>query len=451
MPLMTEQIPLTPLEAWIATKIDTKGRPLRLDHLRTYQLAKLNETLSRVQRRSTFYRRLLGESEVGLSTLEDLADLPFTTADDLRAAPFDFLCVSQNEVERIVTLPTSGTTGPPKRIFFTVDDQELTRDFFHHGMSTLVGPNDRVLILLPGSLPGSVGDLLKEGLERMSVCAVPHGPVTDPQYTLDVIRKERITALVGIPIQVLALIRLGEASGRPRPNAMKSILLSTDRVPHAVAKMIRDVWKCDVYNHYGTTEMGLGGGVDCRAFSGYHMREADLYFEVIDPATARPATEGEAGELVFTTLTRTAMPLIRYRTGDISRVIPGPCPCGTVLRRLAHVDTRLVGGIVFAGGETLRQRDFDEALLPIDGLIDFRVRFKERPKGATLVVEVLFLSADSGTGKEEVLRALRAIPELGTQTARRQMEVEVLDWDARHENRSGTAKRQITHIEEDIG
>ncbi len=180
--------------------------------------------------------------------------------------------MSQNEVERIVTLPTSGTTGPPKRIYFTLRDQELTRDFFHRGMSTLVETGDRVLILLPGSLPGSVGELLKEGLARVGVDGIPHGPVTDPWHTLDVIKSERVTALVGIPVQVFWLAKLTATARSAHSVNLKSVLLSTDRVPHIVAETIERTWDCDIYNHYGTTEMGLGGGVDCRAKCGYHLR-----------------------------------------------------------------------------------------------------------------------------------------------------------------------------------
>ena len=95
------------------------------------------------------------------------------------------------------------------------------------------------------------------------------------------------------------------------------------------------------------TEMGLGGGVECQARRGYHLREADLYFEIVHPQTGEPVTEGETGEIVFTTLTRQGMPLIRYRTGDLSRFIPGQCPCGTTLRTLEKVTRRLSGKVAF--------------------------------------------------------------------------------------------------------
>jgi phenylacetate-coenzyme A ligase PaaK-like adenylate-forming protein len=211
---MAASIPCTPLDGWIAAKIGAEGPHPEPEALRRYQLAKVNETIALAQSKSAHYRRVLGTREIRLTDLADLAGLPFTTAEDLRTAPLDFLCVGQQEVERIVTLPTSGTTGPPKRVFFTAEDQELTRDFFHHGMSTMVEAGDRVLILLPGSLPGSVGALLREGLARMHVEGIPHGPVTDVARTLAVMERERVTALVGIPVQVLGLARAAARAGR---------------------------------------------------------------------------------------------------------------------------------------------------------------------------------------------------------------------------------------------
>jgi phenylacetate-coenzyme A ligase PaaK-like adenylate-forming protein len=95
-----------------------------------------------------------------------------------------------------------------------------------------------------------------------------------------------------------------------------------------------------VYEHYGMTEMGLGGAMACEKRDGYHPREADLLFEIIDPCTGEVLPEGEYGEIVFTTLTRQAMPFIRYRTGDFSRWLPGLCGCGSILKRLDKVGDR---------------------------------------------------------------------------------------------------------------
>ena len=122
-----------------------------------------------------------------------------------------------------------------------------------------------------------------------------------------------------------------------------------------------------MFEHYGMTEMGLGCAVDCAAHAGLHIRENDLLLEVVDGA-GRPVPDGIEGELAFTTLTRTAMPLIRYRTGDRSALLPGRCPCGCAMRRIAP-PRRMEGG-------ALSLAAWDEALLPLPGLSDFRITLR---------------------------------------------------------------------------
>ena len=175
----------TPLEPWVFERAGARD----VEELRAHQLRALCATVARVRARSPFYSELLRDVQPGdLESLDDLARLPLTTADDVRAHGMRLLCVHPGEVDRIVTLPTSGTTGEPKRIHFTVADQELTLDFFHRGMSVLVRPGQRVLILLPGERPGSVGDLLRRGLAQMEVEGVVHGPIVDPVLALRELR-----------------------------------------------------------------------------------------------------------------------------------------------------------------------------------------------------------------------------------------------------------------------
>jgi phenylacetate-coenzyme A ligase PaaK-like adenylate-forming protein len=117
--------------------------------------------------------------------------------------------------------------------------------------------------------------------------------------------------------------------------------------------------------------MGLGGAVECQARSGYHLREADLYFEIVDPETGEPRSVGELGEVVFTTLTRKGMPLMRYRTGDFARFLDEPCPCGTVLKRMERVRGRLSERVLLRSGDWLSVTDLDESLFGIPGLVNY--------------------------------------------------------------------------------
>jgi phenylacetate-coenzyme A ligase PaaK-like adenylate-forming protein len=397
---------ITPLEGWILERIGARGRDLSRERIEDCQLGRLRQTIDWAKSRSPFYRERLGNvSGRDFLCLEDFAGFPFTTAEDIRRQPLRFLCVSQSEVSRVVTLQTSGTTGEPKRIFFTAEDQERTIDFFHHGMSTLAGAGDRILILLPGALPGSVGDLLAKGLERLGAVGVPHGFVREPFHTLEVMGRERIDVLVGIPAQVLGLARLSGGKAAP-----KSVLLSVDHVPDAVSKELRRIWGCEVHTHYGMTEMGFGGGVECEARNGYHLREADLYVEIVDPGTGSPALEGELGEVVFTTLTRRAMPLIRYRTGDLSRFVPDACPCGTVLKTLARVRNRLRSIRPMAHGGSLSMADLDEAVFAVERVLDFSASLTREQGLDRLRIEAQVMGAGNRQAVAAIEEALSAVP-----------------------------------------
>ncbi len=368
-------IPVTPLEKWIAEKAGigqaTTGRAFA-DALEDYQLRKVNETIDYARRSAPFYRRsLAGLPDAPLDTLPVIGRVPFTTPSDIAASPFSFLAVPQDDIARIVTLRTSGSTGEAKRIFFTEEDLELTVDFFHNGMGTMVRPGQKVAILLPGEKPDSVGDLLARGLRRMDADVLIYGPVSDPPGAAREIASFGARCLVGIPTQVLA-VALSEPGSAIGKGAIESVLLSTDYVPRAIAGTLENVWGCRVFGHYGTTETGLGGGVECAALEGYHMREADLYFEIVDHETGHACPDGVTGEVVFTTLTRKGMPLIRYRTGDMARMISEPCPCGCALRRMDRVKGRWEGRTSLGPQAMLALPDMDEALFGLPGLLDYR-------------------------------------------------------------------------------
>ena len=372
---------LTPLDPWIGQKIGQSGCVNR-QALEEYQLKRLRATIDLARRVSPFYRTHLAVAPADLAKLEDLSQFPFTTAQELRERGLALLCVSQDEIQRVVTLDTTGTTGAPKRIYFTREDQELTVDFFKVGMSTFTRPGDTVLILLPCAREGSVGDLLAIALERMHVKAIRHGVVQNYAEVLDVIRQAgKINVIVGIPAQIFSLAQ------RTPELRVRSVLLSTDQAASSLVQRIQDTWHCEVFDHYGMTESGLGGGVECQAHRGLHLREADLLFEIIDPLSGNVLPEGQTGEIVFTTLTRSGMPLIRYRTGDLSRFIPGKCSCGTALKSLEKVRTRLDEVRSIAGDQTISLADLDEVIYAIQGIDHYSAAISSR--GVELKVTIM--------------------------------------------------------------
>jgi len=364
----------TPLEGWILEKIEYNLKERRkedlIEYIEKYQLKKLKENIDYVKKNSAFYREYLKEvCSEEIKSFKNFAKVPFTTSQHIKDNSSHFLCVSQQHISRIVSLDTSGTSGNPKRIYFTEEDQELTVDFFQNGMTCLVEQGDRVLILLPGHTPGSVGDLLKRGLERIKVEAHIYGVIKDFEEVCEVIKEKNINCIVGIPIQVLSLKRKFNETFE---KYIKTILLSTDYVPETIIRELTSK-QCKVFTHYGMTEMGLGGGVECEELNGYHMREADLYFEIINPKTGEVLKDGQYGEIVFTTLTRKGMPLIRYRTGDIGRFIDKPCKCGTVLKTMERVLGRIENSINLFEDKFLNMRDLDEVILKRKEIVNYKV------------------------------------------------------------------------------
>ena len=346
-----------------------------------------------------------------------------------------------------MTLPTSGTTGEPKRIHFSAADQELTVDFFHHGMSVLARSDDRVLILLPGERPGSVGELLARGLERLGATPLPYGPVGDVDAALDALEGERASVVVGIPVQVLALARRGAAQGREL--RLRSVLLSTDHVPQAIVSAVERAWGCRVFNHYGATEMGLGGGVECAAHAGLHLREADLLFEVVDPLTGAPLPPGQEGEVVFTTLTREAMPLIRYRTGDlgsfVAERVPLRLPAAPAGQRAVAAQRRRGAGRRRAA-EPRRSR---RGALRLDGVLDFRVRLgvdggDDGAGGERLAIAVAFEGGGGAARLRRAAAALEGVPAVAAASAAGRLRLDVCAADQSWPGGDGTAKRMLT-------
>lgn len=361
----------TPLEEWIIKR--TGIIPENQDELKSYQFKKNIETLKYAKKNSPFYQKQLNDIDPDtINSWDCFKRLPFTTGDDLKNQPFEFLCVPQSRVDRIVTLNTSGTSGSKKRIFFTDEDLQKTVDFFDYGMRSLIDNKDRVMVLLPGQAYGTIGNLLKEALDRTKTACVVYGLLSDLDAVEKMIIENKINCIVGIPIQVLYLSRI-------KKNAFKKVekvLLSTDYIPQTMVDELNQKFGCRVFNHYGMTEMGYGGGVECEALNGYHLREGDLYFEIVDPDSGKPVADGAYGEVVFTTFNRQAMPLIRYRTGDIGAFSTVACQCGTFLRTMKKVEGRIENRTYLDEDVYFDLKELEEILLAWEDLVDYQVTVK---------------------------------------------------------------------------
>lgn len=358
------------LDTWIEKKemLSLSSRKALSD----WQLKKIRNLLVYAGTNSPWYRKRLSGHALPES-LEEFASFPLMDGQDLADAGLSMLCVSQGDISRVVTLQTSGTEGRPKRIFYTAGDQELTVSFFHHGMSELTSEGEAVMVFLPFKAEGCVGDLLIRGLKRLGVQPVGYGLMDDLADCAKAILENRISCAVGIPVQFLALGEYCRKRGIYLP--LKAVLLSTDYLALPVRERIASALGCEVYNHFGMTETGLGCALECGAHDGMHIRENDIYAEIVHPVTHEVLEDGEWGELVITTLTREGMPLLRYRTGDFARLLPGLCACGSQLKRLE------CGGRLGFGGMIAK---LDEALFSMDLLVDYDAEYEPDVKRLTL-------------------------------------------------------------------
>ncbi|MDR3088410.1 MAG: hypothetical protein LBU39_01155 [Desulfobulbaceae bacterium] len=381
--------------------------PLSRQQIESYQDERLRRLLAFCRQHSAWHsKNLAGYGDLGLA---DWFRLPLATADDLRRHGPAMLCLSQDEVARVISVATSATTGPAKRLFFSPADMERTVAFFHRGMKGIVPPGGRLAALLPGKTPDGTGDLLRRAMMRLPAKIVCFGLVADTCEMARRLADFQPDAIAGFPVQILAVARMAEVLQRPL-SAVRAVLLCSDYIAAAARTALSALLHCQIFSHYGTTESGLGGAVDCRQQAGMHIRENDLFIEIIAPENTQPLADGSWGEIVLTTLTREAMPLIRYRTGDLGRLLPGSCPCGSHIKRLDRVLGRIKAVHHLANGSSLALRHLDEALLPLPGLLDYRARLTDDAGGYRLDLHLSCLPGTSEASARQAMAAAGAVP-----------------------------------------
>ena len=334
--------------------------------IKAVQLDKLNRLLAREKERGGFYRGLPAH----LDALSQLSELPFTTDEDLAHHASGLLLTSQGDIQRVLSDATSGTTGAAKRVFYTEGDCENTVQLFAAGLGELIFPGSVTLLCFPFSGPYGLGELISKAVERLGARPLKAGPFLSYGEYGEILEREKPDTFVGMPIPLLSLLRV---CGR---GSLRRALVSGDACPDTVLNACEELLGSRLFPHYGSREMGLGGAITCSAHAGMHLRENHVIAEIIDgEGIVLPA--GEVGELVITTIGMEAMPLIRYRTGDYTRILPDPCPCGSEVIRLDTLQRR----------ETRSIADLDETLFSLEGLIDYRAE----QKGNQLFLEALTL------------------------------------------------------------
>ncbi len=379
----------TTIDAMVARQLALPV-PLHREAIETAQFSLLRQTLAHAKSNNAFYKKHLADIDPQkIRSRNDLAKLPFLTPEIVTAegSQLPLQCLSQSRIARIITLATSGSTGKPKRIAFDITDLQSTGEFFREGMKNLLQKDDAALILLPANIPDSTGDLLRRSLEEIGSPAFTLWP-PQADTAAGLIAAHTIRTVIGLPQHLLALSCHLAKTTKIAKDTIRTMLLCSDYAAPSLRKRIEENCGCTTFLHYGTTESGLGGGVECAAHHGCHLREADFLLEIIDPDTQRPLPDGKIGEVVLTTISRKCMPLFRYRSGDIAALLHTPCSCGGITARLGSILGRQPCHTL-ANGEILASSRLDDLLFAEPALLDYRASLHHRNGREQLDIDYL--------------------------------------------------------------
>ncbi|MCE5249513.1 phenylacetate--CoA ligase [bacterium] len=360
------------------------------DELRALQLRRLQDTVMKVYYRVPFYRRKMDELHVtpdDIASLDDLRRLPFTVKTDLRDNyPFGLFAVPHNEIVRIHA--SSGTTGKPTVVGYTKKDLDMWQELVARLVTAAgVGEGDTVQIAFGyGLFTGGFG--LHYGCERVGASVIPASSGnTDRQLLL--MQDFKVTALVCTPTYALHMAEVAEEKGIDiNTLSLRWGLFGGEPWSESMREQIESRLHITATDNYGLSEV-IGPGVsgECLEKNGHHIAEDHFIAEIVDPETLEPVPEGEEGEIVFTSLTKEAMPIIRYRTRDITRFIPGDCPCGRTLRRMTRVSGRNDDMLIIRGVNVFPSQ-IESVLLEIEGTAPHYQLVVDR-KGTLDTLEVL--------------------------------------------------------------
>ncbi|RLE00025.1 MAG: phenylacetate--CoA ligase [Aquificota bacterium] len=322
------------------------------EELEQIQLERLQATLHHAYRHVPFYRELFDRVGIGpgdILSLQDLREVPFTTKEDLlQGFPYSFFAVPLTKVARIHT--SSGTTGKPVVVGYTERDLQY---WAHLNARILMagGLGERDVLQISfnyGLFTGGFG--FHAGAELLGATVIPASAMSITRQ-INIMMNFKATALVSLPSHALRIgHRLQEMGIDPRGLSLKVGFFGAEPWSEATRKQIEDHLLIKALDNYGLAEVG-GPGVsyECEYRQGLHISEDHFYPEIIDPATGEVLDPGQEGELVLTTLTKEAFPVLRFRTGDLTSLNYEPCECGRTLVRMARVKGRVDDMLIIRG------------------------------------------------------------------------------------------------------
>jgi phenylacetate-CoA ligase len=331
----------------------------------TQQLERLRHSVAWAVERVPFHRERLGGRR--LAGLGDLATLPFTRKSDLREQyPFGLCAVPQSELARVHA--SSGTKGKPTVVGYTAGDLDVWREVMARVLVAAgARPGDMLHVAFGyGLFTGGLG--FHDGAERVGLTVVPVSSGNTARHHL-LLQDFRPAGLCGTPSFVLHVAEsLVEQGGDPRALGIRYGLFGAEPWTEGLRAAIERAFGCRAHDVYGLSEI-IGPGVagECHVRAGLHVCDDHFLPEIVDPATGAPLPPGREGELVLTTLTKRAMPMIRYRTGDITALTTEPCACGRTSARIARLKGR-ADDMLIVKGVNVYPSEVEAALLAVEDL-----------------------------------------------------------------------------------
>lgn len=331
------------------------------------QIKLVNGRIKALVEAGSFYGKKLEEAGVKeITTPEDFEKLPFSEKNDLREAyPLGLMTAPEEDIVRIHS--SSGTTGTPVIIPYTRKDVDDWATMFARCYETAgITSKDRIQIT-PGYGLWTAGIGFQAGCEKLGAMAVPMGPGnTDKQ--LQMMQDMKSTVICATSSYALLLAEEIEKRGIKDKIHLKKGIIGSERWGEKMRKRIKTELGIELYDIYGLTEVyGPGIGVNCKYETGMHYWDDFFYLEIIDPVTLKPVPDGEWGEIVITTLVKEGAPLIRFRTHDMSRILPGECPCGRRYPRLDVIAGR-TDDMIKIKGVNVFPKQIEEVLQEFDQL-----------------------------------------------------------------------------------
>ena len=379
-------------------------------------LFKIKKSIKYSYKNSQYYHTLFKKNNLkpnDIKSFSDMTKIPYTPAQDLASNPSLFFTVPYEMFIKVFT--TSGTTGKPKKAYFTKKDinrilttaaiagklmygisrKDVIRITFEEGYGTEVWGSrysfDRAYGGIVGAMTISTGRL----------------PV---EYELAIIREYKPNIFADVTSRVSYLTNEMKKICDLKELGVKKFLVGAEPTPNSLRKNIEDAWGADVFVGYGITEIGLLMASECKMKHGMHLGETNFFTEVVDPDTGEQLEDGEIGQLIYTTFDREGMPLIRYNSCDLGRIIPDLCECGLPLKRI-EIKGRTDDLIPIGAGDNLFTKMFDEVIFSVAEVIEYQVIF-DKKNGQDLITVIAESEVRNDTIEKKIIDSILKLAEI---------------------------------------